>query len=122
MPCNCDHMEANRYEIEISKVACLLDELSGKKINPSHWRGYHPDVYCKVNKEMADAKTAELCAKLQDLDVSALSLEMQMWWRDHKAADEKRKHKELLEEIRDAQRKEALNLLTPYRRELLGLK
>jgi hypothetical protein len=89
MGCNSDYMSTNNYEIEISKVACLLDELDGKKFEKSHWNGYHPKVYCKVTRELGDKLVAELCGKLQNLDVKNYSLEMQMWWRDHQAADDK---------------------------------
>lgn len=80
MPCNSDYLEANDYERELSRVACLLDELDGKPIDQSHWRGsagpYHPAVYSRcITKEDADRM---------------YSLEMQMWWRDHQAADKAR--------------------------------
>lgn len=33
MPCDCSYMNANEKEIKLSQVACLLDELAGKKKN-----------------------------------------------------------------------------------------
>lgn len=96
MPCNCDYMDANNLEVEISRVACLLDELAGKrKLDPSHWRGYHPRVYGNVTKLMGDELTAQLCEKLHTVDVTKYSLEMQIWWRDHQKADKKRQRAEL---------------------------
>ena len=48
MPCNCDYMEATSKEKELSKIACLLDELDGKPFNKNHWEGYHPKVYSQT--------------------------------------------------------------------------
>ena len=117
MGCNSDYMAANRKEVELSKVACLIDELHGSEIDPTHWRGYHPRVYCM--KVDGDALVNELCTALQNADVSKYSLEMQMWWRDHQAADKQR----LLKEMESAKHAEdveaALAKLTPYERELI---
>ena len=90
MGCNSDYMDANGYEQKISRVACLLDELAGKKFELSHWRGYHPRVYCKATRVIGDAMVHELCNSLQNRDVTQCSLEMQIWWRDHQAADKLR--------------------------------
>ena len=104
----------------MSKVACLLDELDGKKrINRDHWRGYHPRVY---NERVdADEMTAELCSRLQGVDVSQYSLEMQIWWRDHQEADKRRTKARLAKAKTDKQRKAAIAKLTPHERKLLGL-
>ena len=71
MPCNSDYFEANDFEIQMSRVVCLLDELDyGKKINPDHWRGYHPLAYHKgLSKADADKLVASLCSRLKKLDV-----------------------------------------------------
>jgi hypothetical protein len=123
MPCNCDHLEPSSYEKQISKVACLLDELNGKKdLDRSHWGGMHPKVYSKCTKELADKMTAELCSRLQNTDVTKHSLEMQMWWRDHQLADKQRIERELQEKKNDHDRKAAIAKLTPHERQLLGLK
>lgn len=132
MPCNCDHLKATRLELEISRVACLLDELDDAaklgpsleyRHNPKHWDGYHPAVYGRLIPELADRLTARLCDELQQLgdDVKKYSLEMQVWWRDHQDADRKRLATEL-KALKEAKaRSEALAKLTPYERELLGL-
>ena len=84
MPCKSDYLEADGKEVELSRVACLLGEFDGKPIDKSHWRGYHPAVY---NKQVdGDAMVSELCERLQMVDVTKYSLEMQIWWRDHQAA------------------------------------
>lgn len=95
MPCNSDYLSASEYEIELSRVACLLDEIAGKKkLDRSHWRGYHPRVYNKPfsrgDRGEGDVMVAELCAFLRSApDITIYSLEMQIWWRDHKKADKK---------------------------------
>lgn len=64
---------------------------------------------------------SKLCSKLQKADVSAYSLEMQIWWRDHQKADKKRLQAELDEAKSQAERKKALAKLTTYEKQLLGL-
>jgi hypothetical protein len=122
MPCNCDHLEASHLESEMSKVACLLDELNGKKrIDRDHWRGYHPRVYNRISRPDADKLTEELCSRLQEVDVSTCSLEMQIWWRDHQEADKAKAKSALSAAKKKAERKAALAKLTPHERRLLGL-
>lgn len=120
MPCNCDHLEASGLEIALSRVACLLDELGGKQFDSKHWRGYHPRVY---NRQVdGNSLTSELCSKLQDVDVTNYSLEMQIWWRDHQKADKERIEQELLLKKEGEERKAALSKLTEYEKNLLGIK
>ena len=121
MPCNSDHMAANGYERELSQVACLLDELAGQKWEHDWWDGYHPRVYCKANRALGDQMVRDLCAALQSRDVTRYSLEMQIWWRDHQAADKARRERELAQAKTDAEREAALAKLTPHERKVLGL-
>lgn len=121
MPCNCDYMKPSSREIELSHVACLLNELDGKKWKRSYWEGYHPAVYCQFGSKLADQMVAQLCERLQSCDVTKYSLEMQIWWRDHQEADKKRIARELREQKTTAKRKAALEKLTPRERKLLGL-
>lgn len=120
MPCNSGYMDATGDEVALSQVACLLDELNGKrKIDRSHWEGYHPDVYNKhVN---GDKLVAKLCSRLQSVDVTKYSLEMQMWWRDHQKADKERLKAELKQKKTKAAKAAALKKLNPYERRLLGV-
>ena len=91
MPCNCDHLEASKLERELSRVLLLLQELdTGVPVDPksSDWQGYLNGVYNSVNlRRRADEATAALCSRLKGTDVTRHSLELQMWWRDHQAAD-----------------------------------
>lgn len=121
MPCNSDHMAADGYEQELSRVACLLDELAGKKWERSYWDGYHPRVYCKASRDMGNQMVRELCDALQGRDVTQYSLEMQIWWRDHQAADKARCERELARAKAADERKAALAKLTPHERKVLSL-
>ena len=121
MGCNSEHTAATGYERELSRVACLLDELAGKKWERHWWDGSHPRVYNKANRAMGDAMVRELCDALQSRDVTQCSLEMQIWWRDHQAADKARCERELAQAKTDAEREAALAKLTPAERRLLGL-
>jgi len=120
MPCDSSYMEANGLEIRLSQVACLLDELDGKKINQDHWRGYHPRVYNQ--RADGDKMVAMLCKRLQDVDVKDYSLEMQIWWRDHQAADKARVKAKLAAAADAKEKKAAIAKLTPHERKLLGIR
>lgn len=119
MPCNSDYLEATAKEVALSQVACLLDELDGKPYNRSHWQGYHPTIYTRAPD--ADALVSELCRRLQTIDVTKQSLEMQLWWRDHQAADQARLENEMARKQTEAERQAALSKLTHYERQLLGI-
>lgn len=122
MPCRSDYMEARGDEVQFSRVACLLDELDGKPINESHWRGYHPKVYSKhLTKKQEDEMVAELCSKLQKVDVTKYSLEMQIWWRDHQKADKERIKQEKFEANKKRLQQQALSKLTDEEKEALDL-
>lgn len=124
MPCNCDHLEPTAIEYELSKVACLLDELDGKPTNPTHWNGQHPRIYTEAMtwpKAKADKLVETLCKALQTTDVSKRSLEMQIWWRDHQEADRKRLIHEAAEAKQTADRQAVIARLAPHELELLGL-
>lgn len=123
MPCRSDHMNATSLEVQGSQAACLLDELDGKQFDRSSWTGYHPRVYNKVGvKGIADTIVAELCERLQRVDVTKYSLEMQIWWRDHQEADRRREEAERQQLIDAFDRAAALAKLTPREKALLGLK
>lgn len=123
MPCNCDYMNANELEKELSQVACILDEVKlGKEIDKNHWEGYHPSVYQKpLTKKQADAMVEELCAILQKKNIKKFSLEAQVWWRDHQIADKKRIENELQSLKEKKARALALHKLSQYERKLLGV-
>lgn len=91
MPCNCDHLKSSQLELELSRVLLLLRELdTGVPVDPTSgdWNGYLSGAYNGTNlRRRTDAATAELCSRLKGVDVAKYSLELQVWWRDHQAAD-----------------------------------
>lgn len=126
MGCRSDYMEPNEREVEMSRVLVLIDELNGKEFKKENYSGYHPDVYSKgITQDDIDKATANLCSKLKQVEaegnVSDYSLELQIWWRDHKEAD-KRHDAEDKEEKRQAKlRKDAAKQLTKEQRKALGI-
>jgi hypothetical protein len=123
MPCNSDYMKADQGEINLSVVYGLLDELETGKLPSNFGDGYDKRVYNKTfPKQHIDEKTEELCSKLQNVDVSKFSLEMQMWWRDHQKADKERLEKEIKDKATEQERQKALSKLSAYERKLLNLR
>lgn len=123
MPCNSDYLNPNETEIHLSRVLCLLDELEGKQWREADWRGFHPGAYGKrILKSDLDHFVAGLCQRLQIIDVTKYSLEMQIWWRDHQKADAERIKREQEWKERQAVREQAKAKLTPEEIEVLGLK
>jgi hypothetical protein len=99
MPCRSDYMEPNEHEVALSQVCCVLDELAAKKVKESWWTGEHPKVYRKgISRLEADAWTAEACKKCRNEEASGNlhnhSLELQLWWREHKKKDKAREEAE----------------------------
>jgi hypothetical protein len=122
MPCNSDYMRASNHEISLSVVYGLLDELKTGKLSEKFPDAYDKRIYLKfLSKEHLDQKTEELCSKLQQLDVSKYSLEMQIWWRDHQKADKERLQKEMKQHKDEEAKEKALSKLSAYERKLLGL-
>ena len=126
MPCNSDHLEATQLEVECSRMYLLLDELDGKgppKTKSGGWGGYDKRAYNeRLDRKFADELTAELCSRISKIkNLTNYSLELQVWARDHKIADAKRKKREAAEKTKAAIRKAALAKLTPAERKALGI-
>jgi len=121
MPCIFYDQDSCSKEIELSRVCCLLDELNGIRIDRNSWEGYHPKIYNKVSNVNENELVAELCSKLQKINVTEYSLEMQIWWRDHKKHDKERVERELSETKTRSERATALAKLTEYEKKLLRL-
>ncbi len=98
MPCDSSHLSASRLEVECSRMHMLIDEMKTGKhpnVKSSAWDGYDRRAYNSYEiREMADRLTAELCEMIQkDKDITKRSLELQVWARDHRIADERRSKK-----------------------------
>lgn len=125
MPCNSDYMNATLSEKNLSRVRCLLDEVkTGKPVDPnsSDWQGYRKGVYNESHDHtVLNREVRKLCKLLSEIsDTSKYSLELQMWWRDHQAADKKRLAKEKAEKEEKALAESAKKKLT--KAELAALK
>lgn len=122
MPCRSDYMEATPLEVEMSIVLALLEELKTGKLPDYYNHGEDHRVYGCSTKTMLDEKTAELCKKLRTTArIYKLSLELQVWWRNHQEFDRRRMRQEVLALGTEADRRIALKKLTPKERRLLGI-
>ena len=124
MGCRSDYQEPNGHEVERSKVLALIEELKTGKLPKWHGDGSDSRVYNCSNQEKLDKDTETLCGMLQKYPKTKLaksSLEMQIWWRDHQAADKKRITAELKAKKTDKAKQAAIAKLTPHERKLLGL-
>ena len=112
MPCNSDYMEPNQNEINLAKVEALLEELKTGKLPAWYGNGNHHSIYNQATKERLNVAVVSLCDKLQKVpDIKIFSLEMQMWWRDHKAAD--------IERIKSEMKENAMAKLSDFEKGLL---
>lgn len=95
MPCNSDYQDPTQKEKNYSQVLAILAELKSGVMDLNWWCGYHPEAYGKnILKESLDNLTAKACKLLSaHKDIRNLSLETQIWWRDHKKADAAREKK-----------------------------
>lgn len=125
MPCTSEgYSDPTQHEKYVSRAAAVIEEAKGgPAVSRDAWRGYHPRVMGRlVSREEADAIVAEACALMTaHPDTSTLSLEAQMWWRDHQAKDAARAERKAREAERTKKRKAALAKLTAAERRLLGL-
>lgn len=115
MPCNCDHMEASGREKESSRVREFLREINQQPFNHKERNEYYGCV------KTLDRDTATLCEWCASHDVSEMSLELQLWWRDHQHADRARERRERSEAKQEKLRQAAVKKLTPAERRVLGL-
>lgn len=125
MPCLSDYQNANEFEIENSKVLAILEELKSGKLPKWFGDGYNKRVYNCTSRESLDSNTAQLCTSLSKLaksKLNKLSLEAQLWWRDHQAHDARRKVKERKDKLNEKAKQAALNKLSKKEKILLGLK
>jgi len=111
MGCRSDYMEPNHREVESRKVIELMSDV-GIFLGSVPYYG---------NTHQLDSHTKSLCEFCQVNDISKYSLELQMWWRDHKLADEKRTKAEVSEAKTNKDRAELISKLSDYERGLLGL-
>lgn len=112
MGCNSSYMDPTQKERNSLEVIGLLKELKQNV-------GHYDKSYGRV--ESLDADVATLCSLCQKIDVSKQSLELQIWWRDHKKADKQRVREELKSKKDKVAKNEAIKKLSKYERKLLGV-
>lgn len=124
MPCRSDHCEPSAFEIAASRAFAVLDELcGGPPVTARDWAGYHRDVYSRaVSRAKLDEITSQCCAllALRHGGARGLSLEAQLWWREHQAADARRCDAETKAANSKRLQEQALSKLTAQEREALG--
>lgn len=98
MPCNSDYLGPTNLELKLSHVRGLLQELETGSLpdgfGPRYLDNNVYNLSNRILKKELDGATAELCSGLKKLEalgrIHTYSLELQIWWRDHKLADEQR--------------------------------
>lgn len=128
MPCRSDYMEPNERERELTNINAFLYELKTGKLGKHYGTGMDPNVYNKtITQEVLNKATEKLCTNMRKLEkdddslLQVLSLELQMWWRDHKKGDIRQMKEELKAVKNEEARKKALTKLTEHERKLLNL-
>lgn len=119
MPCTGPTEE--EYYGHAGLVECLLDELNGidrSDIIRAPWK--HPAARAVENMGHGESRTALLCERLRNLDVTRYSLELQLWWRDHKKRDAARVQRQLKEAANADERDKILDGLSRYELDLVG--
>jgi len=114
MPCKSDGPHYDPVALSVILIYRHLDELAGKPPQDRHWG------FLSVTRSELDRLTALLCELLKFVDVARYSLELQMWYRDHQAADKAREERIAKEDALAARKQAALGKLTDEERELLG--
>jgi hypothetical protein len=120
-------MEASWSEVTAGKLYLVHDEVfSGKRVTADTWShaGYDRRVYNQWRDIPRDQLVQAICAELESATPETLarySLEVQMWWRDHQAADRDRIKKEEAKAAANQARASGLAKLTPEERQALGL-
>ncbi|MCK5616530.1 hypothetical protein KAR91_82470 [Candidatus Pacearchaeota archaeon] len=111
METDCDHLEPKYKEIESRKVIEILASIGL----------YQNEIPYYGETSKLEKHTIMLCDFCQSNDVSSHSLELQIWWRDHRKADKERLEREQKADKTEEEKKKALSKLTDYEKELLGV-
>ncbi len=128
MPCDSSHMEPSSWEIEMTKVVLLLDEVAGNGTpDPDKFHdGYDNRVYSiDMGGEVADRLVRKLCTRIKKLErlrgLDGYSFELRMWWRDHQKADRVRESRLARTAKERDEKRAALAKLTRKERKLLNV-
>ena len=112
MPCDSSHLQPTQREAHSLALVGFLREAGILK-------GKYDQCYGRVDQ--LDTDTAALCAYCQKHDVTQMSLELQIWWRDHQKADKAKARKREAAVALKCLRQQALKKLTPSEIRALGV-
>lgn len=115
MPCYSEPPSHREYEER--RLNGLLDEIDDPR--PRQHGG--SNSFGPMRAITLDEATQTLCAWCRTHDVSTRSLELQIWWRDHRAWDARRVEQEKADAEAARVRAEAASKLTDAERKALGL-
>ena len=115
MPCDSSYMNPTHAEQQSAKVRELLREVAGKSFN------HKSPKECYGNIATIDEDTERLCSWCYDNanHLQGMSLELQIWWRDHQEEDARRERDVRIKTEQQRLRKQALAKLTAEERKAL---
>lgn len=115
MPCHTD--PPSQAEIAAAHLRQLVREIEGKKPN------FKTDMFSFDGSRDLQANTLKLCAwcRSNTDKIKGMSLELQIWWRDHQEEDARHEREEAEKRHRDLLREKALKKLSPEERKALGV-
>lgn len=128
MPCNCDHMEPNKHEIESKKACqCARYLLRTMNLDVPDWVEEGAEDYYGIPFKMEEV-TILLCKLCSEIDDSIIyngrDKEARMtadWWDEHQKADRERIAKEEHERKQNTLRASAAKKLTDEEKDALGI-
>ena len=133
MPCNSSYMEPNHAEKNSKQVAENLVYVYTALGVDAPQNIINASSSCYGDPRSLNSMVVELCAlisnmtKEEELNIVydgrvGSARKLADWWDKHKAADAKRSDEELVVSMQTHDKNAALSKLTPYEKELLGLK
>ena len=119
MPCDSSYMYPTPLETKSAEVRELLREVAGKSFNHKSPKEYYGNV------ATIDKDTERLCNWCKDNEnhlhgLYGMSLELQIWWRDHQEEDARREKDVRIKAKQQRLKKQALTKLTLEERRALG--
>ena len=133
MPCNSGYMNPNRKEVNSRQVAEHLAYVYSRLGVKAPQQVADAAVSCYGNVKALNEMVVTLCNLVSNMTPeekdeivydgrNAGARKLATWWDEHIAADLRRAEQELAVAIQNQSKEAALSKLTPYEKELLGLK
>ena len=115
MPCSTDP-PTNR-EVATARTRELVNEIEGRDFDH---KDFHAS-YCGTSDLQANVRKLCVWCKKNSNKVGSMSLELQLWWRDHQAEDTRHEKEALVKQQKRAIRRKALSKLSSEERRALDL-